>query len=333
MVAQIEPMNLSGELARSLLEAAPDATVIVDNDGKIVFANRQIQATFGYTPAELLGASIETLLPPRFRDVHPAHREAFFAKPKMRPMGAGLALFGLHRDGREFPVEISLSPVRVEGDQLLVVAAIRDATLHKRAERQLVEANRAKSRFLAAASHDLRQPLQTLNLLNRVARREAAGNARLESIIERQQQALDSMSGLLGSVLDISKLDSGAVVPVFMEYPIAKIFERLASDFGPQAIEKGLRLEIEASDDAINTDPELLRRLLGNLVSNAIRYTQQGEVRLRCSPRGETLDIEIRDTGIRTASAWDSRSFNASRNCWARASRCSRAQAKEPYSP
>src|SRR5690606_40325875 len=90
---------------------------------------------------------------------------------------------------------------------LLVVNAIRDATLQKTTKHQLIEANKAKSRLLAAASHDLRQPLQTLNLLNRVARREAAGNPRLEMIIDRQQQALDTMSELLAAVLDIGKLD------------------------------------------------------------------------------------------------------------------------------
>ena len=200
-------MNLSGELAKSLLEATPDATVIVDSDGTIVFANTQVRETFGFDPAELVGRSVEILMPPRFREVHAVHRDLFNAKPRSRPMGTGLSLYGLHKDGTEFPVEISLSPVKTPSGALLVVAAIRDATLQKTTEHQLIEANKAKSRLLAAASHDLRQPLQTLNLLNRVARREAAGNPRLEMIIDRQQQALDTMSELLAAVLDIGKLD------------------------------------------------------------------------------------------------------------------------------
>src|SRR5690606_11063034 len=186
-------MDLSGELARSLLEAAPDATVVVGNDGTVLFANAQIARTFGYRPEELVGRSVETLLPERLRAAHSEHRAAFAARPRQRPMGAGLALLGLHKDGREFPVEISLSPVATP-EGLLVVAAIRDATEHKIAEDRLVEANRQKSRLLAAASHDLRQPLQTLNLLNRAAIREAGGNDRLRNVLERQQQALDSMS-------------------------------------------------------------------------------------------------------------------------------------------
>ena len=219
--------------------------MIVDASGTIVFANAQVAEAFGYGPTELIGSRVETLLPERFRDTHPQHRARFSAQPKPRPMGAGLPLFGLHKNGSEFPVEISLSPFR-SAEGLLVVAAMRDATVRQDKEERLMEANRAKSRFLAAASHDLRQPLTTLNLLNRVAMRQAVDNATLRGILERQQLALDSMSGLLGSVLDISKLDSGAVVPNPVDCPINDVFERLRSDFEPQAADKSLTLDIES---------------------------------------------------------------------------------------
>jgi protein-histidine pros-kinase len=196
-------MDFSGELARTLLELAPDPTVIVDSTGAIVFTNAQVKQAFGYTPEELIGRPIETLLPERYRTGHPEHRARFAARPKPRPMGAGLALLGLHHDGREFPVEISLSPVNTDSG-MLVVAAIRDATVRRDAENQLVEANRAKSRLLAAASHDLRQPLQTLNLLTHAATRQAGDSTALRDTLARQQLALDTMSTLLASVLDIS---------------------------------------------------------------------------------------------------------------------------------
>lgn len=290
-------MDFSGDLARTLLDLAPDATVIVDPAGAIVFVNQQVERLFGYAPKELIGAPIETLLPERFRDAHPEHRMRFSSRPKPRPMGAGLALSGLHKDGSEFPVEISLSPVTTASG-LLVVGAIRDATVRRDMEHQLVEANRAKSRLLAAASHDLRQPLQTLNLLNRAASHQAGDNAALHSVLERQQAALDTMSMLLASVLDISKLDSGAVVANPIACRIDDVLERLRSDFEPLASEKGLSLQIAVSHEAGLTDPELLRRLLGNLLSNAIRYTQRGSVSLVCVPSGSELTIEIRDTGI-----------------------------------
>jgi PAS domain S-box-containing protein len=290
-------MDLSGELAKTLLELAPDATVIVDSSGKIVFANAQIEQTFGYAPTDLVGQPVEKLLPERFRPAHGQHRTRFAMHPKQRPMGHGLALFGLHRNGQEFPVEISLSPVKSERG-MLVVSAIRDASDRQARESELVEANRAKSRLLAAASHDLRQPLTTLNLLNRVAAREAGENTNLRGVLDRQQRALDSMSELLASVLDISKLDSGAVIAKPVVCALDGIFDRLRSDFEPQAAEKGLALVVERTAEASVTDPELLRRLLSNLLSNAIRYTPRGRVHIACTPRGSELVIEVSDTGL-----------------------------------
>ena len=290
-------MDLSGELARTLLDLAPDATVVVDAHGMIVFANAQIEQTFGYRAEEIVGSAIETLLPERFRHAHPRHRERFAMQPKPRPMGAGLALYGRHKDGHEFPVEISLSPVMTPSGPL-VVGAVRDATVSHDRQLQLVEENRQKSHFLAAASHDLRQPLQTLNLLNRAAQRLAGSNAGLTALLDRQQLALDSMAALLASVLDISKLDSGAVEPRPAACPVEDIFARLRSDFEPQAADKGLDLTIERSTEIAFADAELLRRLLANLVSNAIRYTQTGEVRVSCKAQGHKLRVAVRDTGI-----------------------------------
>jgi PAS domain S-box-containing protein len=290
-------MDLSVELARTLLEVAPDATVVVDGHGLIVFANAQVEQTFGYCAAEIVGSSIETLLPEHMHAAHPTHGQLFNARAKPRSMSASLARYGHHKNGHEFPVEVSLSPITTTTGPL-VVAAVRDATLTRDKEMQLVEENRQKSHFLAAASHDLRQPLQTLNLLNRAAQRQAGANAALLGILERQQLALDSMASLLASVLDISKLDSGAVEAHPTAFPIEEVFAQLRSDFEPQAADKGLGLVIERSSETAFTDAELLRRLLANLVSNSIRYTVAGEVRVSCAPRGATLEIEVRDTGI-----------------------------------
>jgi PAS domain S-box-containing protein len=290
-------LELSGELAKNLLELAPDATVVVDDGGKIVFANAQIERTFGYGPSELEGRSVELLLPQQLRDRHVAHRGRFVERPKPRRMGDGSILFGRHKDGHDFPVEISLSPVQSDGGTL-VVAAVRDATSRHDAERELVEANRAKSRLLAGASHDLRQPVQTLTLLNQAALRQAGANPKLMSILTQQQVALGSISALLASVLDVSKLDSGAVEPATLDCAIKDVFDRLRSDFAPLAEDKGIAFIVEPTREGARTDPELLRRMLGNLVSNAIRYTETGSVRLACERRGDTLALAVADTGI-----------------------------------
>jgi len=123
--------SLPSQLARSALDAAPDAMIIIDDAGAIRFANRQVSALFAYSHDELIGKPVECLIPERLRNRHFSMREAYAKNARVRPMGAGLNLFGRRRDGSEFPVEISLSPIDDEG-RILVAAAIRDVTERKR---------------------------------------------------------------------------------------------------------------------------------------------------------------------------------------------------------
>lgn len=289
--------KLSDELSKNLLELGPDATVVVNAEGTIVFANQQVARTFGYAPLEIEGKSVELLLPERFRAAHTEHRARFGSQPRPRAMGEGLTLLGQHKNGRQFPVEISLSPVQSDAGTL-VVAAVRDATLRRDTEQGLIEANRAKSRLLAAASHDLRQPVQTLTLLTQAAIRHAGGDAKLGEILRQQQRALDTISQLLASVLDMSKLDSGALKPAIVDCALGDVLDQLRSDFEPVAEEKGVRLAVAATDETARTDPELLRRLLANLMSNAIRYTETGRVDVTAEGAREEIVVTVRDTGI-----------------------------------
>ena len=289
-------MDVSNELARRLLDGAPDPSVIVDGAGTIIYANARVTDALGYAPEELQGQNVECLLPERFREVHPAYRNRFCENPKPRPMGAARDLFALRKDGVEIPVSISLSPVQ-RSDGMLVCAAIRDVSDAKEVERQLVEANRAKSRFLAAASHDLRQPIQTLNLLNRAAKSRATDPTHLH-IIDKQQKALDSIARLLNSLLDISKLEAGVVKPDIEDCEVQKIFDSLHAEFEDQARDKGLELIVERCHGVARSDPRLLTQILENLVGNAIRYTQQGCVRLRCMHKDVGIHLQVLDTGL-----------------------------------
>jgi PAS domain S-box-containing protein len=294
---------LSSELVRSALESAPDAMVIADASGRIVFVNQQVTALFGYAPWELTGQKVECLLPERFRSRHVGHREDFNGDVRARPMGAGLDLFARRRDGTEFPVEISLSPIERDGETL-VAAAVRDATERREVQAQLRRAreaadsaSQAKSRFLAMASHDLRQPLQTLALLNGAMRRSTTDPA-ITDALKQQELAVDAMARLLNALLDISKLESGAIKPQVADFTVSSIFTRMQAEFEQLAAQKGLELKVESCDDSAQSDPALVSQLLRNLLSNAIKYTQAGWVRLRCRHEQAHVLLEVLDSGI-----------------------------------
>jgi two-component system, chemotaxis family, CheB/CheR fusion protein len=290
-------MRITNEQALSFLEAAPDPTLVVDTRGVIAYANVRIEAVLGYKPAELVGEPVELLIPARYRTTHLSHRNRFFASAKARPMGAGLHLHAVHKDGHEIPVEISLSPVTTP-DGTFVSSSIRDISTHIELERQLTDANRAKSRFLAAASHDLRQPVQALVLLNRAAATRAAGDDLLRTIVAKQQQALGSIARLLNSLLDISKLEAGAIEPDIEDCEVREIFDELRSEFDELARDKGLSLVIEQCNEVAQSDRRLLTQILENLLANAIKYTRQGFVQLRCFPGDPLLRLEVADSGL-----------------------------------
>jgi PAS domain S-box-containing protein len=295
----IGPPELEG-----ILNSTPDAMVIVDADGRIVFSNRQLESLFGYGREELLGQPVEVLLPERYAASHERHRAGYARAPSTRRMGADLSLHGRRKDRSEFPAEVSLSPIAMHGGKF-VCSAIRDVTAQKAAEQELREArhlaeqaNRSKSAFLAAASHDLRQPLQTLRLLNSVLSKTVPSGSRAAEAIGSQAETLDAMADLLNSLLDVSKLEAGAVIPDVTDCSVQRIFSRLRAEFARQAEAKGLRFDIDDSDFVVRSDPGLLEEIIQNLLANAIRYTERGAVTLGATPADGAVRIDIRDTGI-----------------------------------
>ena len=288
---------------RNLLESAPDAMIIVDAEGKITVVNEQAEEMFGYDRDQMIGEAIEFLLPARFRNNHTKHRNNYTNKPSLRPMGMGMELQGCRSDGSEFPVEISLSPVKTETGSF-VSSVIRDVTERKKMEQEIIaarqeaeRANKANSAFLAAASHDLRQPVQALSLLNGALRRTVKEPLALE-MVESQEHSLDAMTNLLNSLLDISRLDAGAVNPEIEEFSIQRLIDRLSAEFSRQAHHKGLTFDADSCDAVIRSDSSLLGEIVQNFVSNAIRYTDKGNVSLACDRSGDKLRVKVTDTGI-----------------------------------
>ena len=288
---------------RTLLESAPDAMIIVNGQGEIMTVNNQALTMFGYERSEMHGQKIEMLLPEAVRRQHEGHRSSFAASPDVRPMGVGLELEARRKNGDVFPVEISLSPVEIESAKF-VSSVIRDVTERKRLEREIIaaqkdaeRANKANSAFLAAASHDLRQPVQALSLLNGALRRTVQEPRALE-MIENQEHSLTAMTNLLNSLLDISRLDAGAITPELEEFPMQRLIDRLSAEFSRQAKHKGLEFESESCHATVKSDPNLLSEIIQNLVSNAIRYTDRGVVKLRCIEEGGYCSVQVEDTGI-----------------------------------
>lgn len=297
-------MDELSEITQHLLRFSPDALIVIDERGQIHFANETVTEMFGYPPAALIDRSVDVLVPERFRAKHGKHIGSYVQAPNNREMGARIAdLFALRADGTEFPAGIRLAPFRI-GEKLFIAAAIRDTSERRLINEELVaareeaeRANRAKSRFLATASHDLRQPLQTIRLLN-AALLKIVPQPDVREILQQEGQAIESMTRLLNALLDISRLESGTIEPMMSEVSIAELFAELRSEFESVARARDIEFRVDWPALVISTDRTLFAQLLQNLLGNALKYTDRGAVRLGCTEIGGRVAITIQDTGI-----------------------------------
>ncbi|MBS1108778.1 MAG: sensor signal transduction histidine kinase [Anaeromyxobacteraceae bacterium] len=292
----------------SLLEFVPDGIVVADGNGKIVYANATAVELFGWERDELVGQAVESLIPARHRSAHIGLRRGYHEAPRPRPMGLGLDLAALRKDGTEFPAEISLSPLR-SGGITWAVAAIRDATERRRIEakallyRQAREEVRARDEFLSVASHELRTPVTALHvqlqMLQRVVERTGAPGP-VKERVESLDRQVRRLAGLVEALLDLSRIRLGRMELSREEVDVSALAREVAAPYQADLdLARGSSVRVVAPEPVIaSLDRVRIEQVVANLLGNAVKFGEGKPVEIRVERRGEGIRVEVVDRGV-----------------------------------
>jgi PAS domain S-box-containing protein len=286
---------------RALLESAPDGIVVVSADGTIVIVNSQTERLFGYTRQELLGQAIEMLVPERFRGAHTGDRSAYASDPRLRPMGAGRALTGRTKDGREFPVEISLSPLATDQGRL-VMSIIRDITERRRAEEIIQASLREKEALLKEIHHRVKNNLQVTSSLLRL-QAAAIDDDDARAMFEETENRIRSMALVhekLYQSSNLSRIDLADYIRSLGEL----LFRSSAINPANVMLEVSGR-EIFLSIDTAVPCGLIVNELLSNALKHAFPGGRVGIINVRLDEAGGRIALHVRDDGIGLPAGFD----------------------------
>jgi PAS domain S-box-containing protein len=318
-IVDITERKRAQQLFRTAVESAPNGIVMVDAKGAIVLVNQQAERMFGYAREELLGRSIEALVPGRYQKAHPAMRQGFFHDPKARPMGAGRDLHGLRKDNSEFPVEIGLNPIRTDEGEF-VLASIVDISERKRAEEAVRQANadlerrvadrtselkqsiEELERFTYTVAHDLRAPLRAVHRFSELvaARGKDLPPETTAEYLGYVTGAAKKMDRLIEDLLAYSKI--GRAEMKLQPVDTGAVIEEVLASLAVQIQDSGAQVRPPTSrPPRVIGDRFLLGQALTNLLTNALKFVPAGQaprISVDTSVAGGRARISIRDNGL-----------------------------------